>query len=178
LANIPDDPNAVLDAAIANEMEGRKILLRGQEAASTPLAKATFQFLANEETHHIELIEEFSQSLKGVKTWDPESMKEISMSEVGVAIKGIFERFATQFEAVATADDERLEIYKVAMDMERRGFDFYSSAAAKSEDPQAKGFYTFLAHEEQRHYQMIQDTHDFLAQPDALLAMEERWMQT
>jgi rubrerythrin len=178
MQDIPDNPDAVIDTAIANEIEGHKILLRGKETANEPLARATFEFLANEELKHIRIIKEYSESIAGVRAWDPSSLEETTLSDAGSSIHGIFERFAAQFEAAGTAEDERLEVYRVAMDMERRGFDFYSRAADKASDERARTLYRFLAGEEQRHFRIIQDTHDFLEQPDALLAMEERWMQT
>jgi rubrerythrin len=178
MQNIPDDPKAIMEAAIANEIEGHKILQRGRQAVSNPLTKATFQFLANEELKHIELIKEFSQSLSGIKSWDPSSLREITLAEAGASIRGIFERFATQFEEAGTADDERMEVYEIAMDMERQGHDFYKRAANKVNDEQTKKLLLFLANEEIRHFTMIQDTHDFLKHPDGILAMEERWMQT
>lgn len=175
--NIPNDPRAVVETAIAYEIEGRAILERGKESANNPLAKATFEFLANEEIKHIEHIKEFAKSLDGAGEWNPGDMQEIKLSDAATQIKGIFERFETQFEEVSASDDERLEVYKVAMDMESRGHNFYSKAAETTTNEQAKKLFTFLAGEEQKHFQMIQDTHDFLAMPDAFLAMEERWMQ-
>lgn len=178
MRDISNDLNSIIEAAIANEIEGHKIFQRGKKAANDPLAQATFEFLANEELKHIELIREFLQAVDNNITWDPERMREIALAEDGAAIRGIFERFAAQFEEVATADDERLEIYRVAMDMERRGYDFYTRAALKVSDDRARRLFEFLAEEETKHFQIIQDTHDFLQQPDAILATEERWMQT
>lgn len=178
MTNISDDPNAVVETAIANEIEGHKILMNARETANDPLARATFDFLATEELHHIELIKEFSRTLSGVQEFDLAKLHETSMSEAASKVKSIFERFAVDFEAAAATDDQRLETYKVAMDMERRGHDFYSSAAKKVADGRARELFEFLASEEQRHFNMIQDTHDFLDQPDGILAMEERWMQT
>lgn len=178
MSTIAQDPNAILAAAIANEVVGHKILLQAKETALTALGSATFEFLANEELRHIEIIEKYAASLNSEETWDGAKLAETSLSDAGSAIRSIFQRFATQFEEARTADDERLEIYQVAMDMERKGYQFYSAAAEKAEDTNAADLFRFLAHEEQRHFQIIQDTHDFLKQPDALLAMEERWMQT
>lgn len=178
MVNIPDDPKVIIESAIANEIEGHKILQRGKKAANTRLGQATFEFLSSEELHHIELIKEFAQSLEGVKEWDPSEMRESTLSDSGAGIKGLFERFGTQFEEVAATENERLEAYEVAMDMERRGYEFYSRAAEKVTDGRARSLFKFLAGEEQRHFQIIQDTHDFLDHPDGLLAMEERWMQT
>ena len=178
MQEIPNDLKSIIEAAIANEIEGHKILQRSEESASNPLAQAAFDFLANEELKHIDLIREFSNALDADTAWDPERMREIALDKNGAAIRGIFERFATQFEEVATADDERLEIYKIAMDMERRGYEFYSRAASKATDERARALFEFLAAEETKHFQIIQDTHDFIQQPDAILATEERWMQT
>ncbi|HOK55294.1 MAG TPA: ferritin family protein [Armatimonadota bacterium] len=178
MQNIPNDPQAIMEAAIANEIEGHKILQRGKKTVDSPLARATFEFLANEELKHIELIKDFSQVIAGIKKWDPESLQETTLSDAGNGIRGIFEQFAHQYEEVSIADDERLQIYQVAMDMERRGYDFYTKAADKVQDERAKKLLQFLASEEIRHFQIIQDTHSFLQQPDAILAMEERWMQT
>ncbi len=175
--NIPDDPNTILDIAIANEVEGHKILTNAKESANTALAKATFDFLASEELNHIELIKDFAKTLAGAQEWDDSRLKEISLSEAGSHIKNIFERFAAEFETVSASSDERLETYKVAMDMEHRGYDFYSGAAKKVHDERAKQLFNFLAAEEERHFKMIQDTHDFLNHPDGIMAMEERWMQ-
>lgn len=178
MLNIPQDTETILDAAIANELEGHRILQQAKETALTPIARATFEFLANEEIRHIQLIKEFAQSLEGVKEWDGSRLQELSLADAGSAIRGIFQRFCTQFEEARTADDERQEVYQVAMDMERRGYEFYSGAAEKATDESAKTLFRFLATEEQTHFQMIQDTRDFLKQPDAMLAIEERWMQT
>lgn len=175
--DIPNDPAAIVDAAIANELEGHKILHRGKEAADNPLAKATFEFLAGEEIKHIEIIKNFAREMAGGGHGQQLDMKRTTLAEAGAAIKGIFERFGQQFEEAGTAPDQRMDVYETAMDMERRGYEFYSTAAGKVTDPKAKAMFEFLAAEEQRHFQMIQDTHDFLEQPDALLAMEERWMQ-
>lgn len=177
LLNVPDDPNDIMDAAIANEIEGYNILQRGKRTANDPLARATFEFLANEELKHIEIIKEFTGSITGIRSWSPDSLKERSIQDAGSNIRNIFERFAVQFEETNTSDEERLEVYRIAMDMERRGYEFYTQAADKVSSEHAKKIFRFLAGEETRHFQIIQDTHDFLEQPDAILAMEERWMQ-
>jgi rubrerythrin len=176
--NIPDDPKAVVETAIANEIEGHKILENAKESSTDPLARATFEFLASEELHHIELIKDYSRVLAGDKSWNPDALQETSLATAAAGVRGIFERFASEFESATTSDDQRLEIYKVAMDMEHRGYDFYSGAARKMTDEDSRKLFEFLAKEEQRHFKMIQDTHDFLDQPDGILAMEERWMQT
>jgi rubrerythrin len=178
MTNIPNDPNAVLEAALANELEAHDILLRAEESVDSTIVKATFEFLAREELKHIEIIKKFAEDIKGLEAWDQESLEGLKMSEAAAHIRGIFQRFATQFEQANQTDDARMEVYKVAMDMERRGYEFYSRAAGIVTEEKAKQLFSFLAGEEQKHFQIIQDTHDYLENPDGLMAMEEHWMQT
>lgn len=168
----------VLEVALQNELKGHEILTSARENVENPLAKATFDFLANEELKHIDIIQKFAQSLAGTGEFTTEELIEMSTPEAKQNIKSIFERFRVSFEAVAASDRPRLETYEVAMDMERRGHDYYKSAAEQTTNEDARRLYEFLASEETRHFELIQDTHDYLQQPDALAAVEERWMQT
>ena len=177
MQNIPDDPNAVVEMAIKFEIEGHKILQQAKKASTEPLAIATFEFLANEELKHIEIIEDYAKTLEGAKEWSPDMLKELTLAGASAGIRGIFERFGAQFEEATTAPEQRMEVYKVAMDMERRGYDFYKTASEKSSNEQSRSFFSFLAGEEMRHFRIIQDTHDFLDNPDGFFSIEERWMQ-
>ncbi|MHB0913550.1 MAG: ferritin-like domain-containing protein [Armatimonadota bacterium] len=170
---IPTDPAEVVQAAIRFEEEGHRILSEAGKRARHPLSRATFEFLAEQELAHIEAIKAFASS----PDFDPSGLVPITKRQAGEKIKGLFAEFQSQFESTAGLDDERMEVYGVALDMERKGHDFYEHAAAQAEDPRARKLYEFLAGEETRHFELIQDTRDFLAQPDAFMAVEERWMQ-
>jgi len=173
-----NDPREVLEMALHNELKAREILQNARETVDNPLARATFDFLADEELKHIDIISKFAESLAGVGQFDEKDLLSTTTSEAKGRIKSIFERFRVQFEEVGAGDQPRLETYRVAMDMERRGHDFYKRAAEETADGEARKLYAFLAGEETRHFELIQDTHDYLQQPDALMAVEERWMQT
>ncbi len=174
---IPDDPREVAEAALRYEAEGRKILTDARDKAHDPLAKATFEFLANQEIKHMADIRSFVASLAGTEAFDAGGLgPPITLRQAGEQITGLFHDFREKFEATPEEGDERLEVYQVAMDMERRGYDFYSAAAALAADG-ARILYDFLAAEELRHFEIIQDTYTFIKQPDAIMAIEERWMQ-
>lgn len=175
MVQVPSDPKEVLNLALQNEEQGYKILSDASNACEDKLAKATFDFLAKEEIKHIEIIKHFAETGEAI---DPSKIKVLEKIEVGKAIKGIFEQFGWQYEQAATTGYEiRQEAYRTAMDMERHGHHYYKQAAEQAQGEAAKEFYEFLAAEEIRHYEIIQETYEFLEQPDALLAMEERWMQ-
>jgi rubrerythrin len=172
--NIPNDPKEVLEMAVNNEREAYELLCASRDACEDKLSKATFDFLAKEELKHIDVIQKFGET--GVAS-APDVSKSLTKADVAKGIKGIFEQFGWQYEQAAATDD-RMEAYRTAMDMERHGHQFYAKAAEVSTNPEAKKFFEFLAREEVRHFEIIQDSYDFLSEPDAMLAMEERWMQT
>ena len=175
MTDVPNDPAKVLEIAIANEEQGYKILCDARDACEDKLAKATCDFLAKEELKHIDIIRKYAS------TGQPEALSAgaaLSRKRIAEGIKGIFEQFGWQYQQVATEHEARLEAYRTAMEMERHGQLFYAEAAKTSKDEQAKKFYEFLAAEEIRHFELLQESHDFFQQPDAMLAMEEGWMQT
>ena len=177
MAQVSDDAKQVLETALQNELKAREILQQSRENVDNPLAKATFDFLADEELKHIVIIKQFASGLTGEEDLDTDEMTTLTTPEAKQRIASIFERFRVAFEAVSTSDQPRQEVYEVAMDMERHGHDFYTRAAQQTSDEKSKRLYEFLAGEEIKHFELIQDTHDFLQQPDAMLAIEERWMQ-
>ncbi len=175
MAEIPADPKQVLDMALQNEVQGHKILSDARDICQDKLAKATFDFLAKEELKHIEIIKRFAQT--GVAS-APLASDTLSRADAAREIKGIFAQFGWQYEQVASEFNARAEAYRTAMEMERHGHHFYHQAAENAQDPEVKKFFDFLAAEEVRHFEILQDSLDFLEQPDAMLALEERWMQS
>jgi rubrerythrin len=172
------NPTEVAEAAMQFELEGRKILIDAGQKAQDPLSKATFQFLADQELKHIEAIKAFAASLAGEGKFDPSALQApLTKLQAREGIKGIFAQFQSKFEATAGQEHERQEVYKVAMDMERRGHDFYESSAERSTDDTSKKLFKWLTGEETNHFEIIQETAEFLKQPDAIMAVQERWMQ-
>ncbi len=51
-----------------------------------------------------------------------------------------------------------VQAVKIAMDLEQKGFGFYSGLASKATDPKEKAFYRRLANEEKRHLQILEET--------------------
>lgn len=174
---ISNDPKEVAESALRYEAEGYKILSDAKTAATDALSQATFGFLAAQELTHVEAIKAFTGMISGDGEFDLNAIANpLTEEDAKQEIKGIFAQFKDRFDQAA-AQETRLDVYEVAMDMERRGHEFYSDAALKSTDAVSKKLYEFLAAEEQKHFDIIQDTHDFLKQPDAFMAVEERWMQ-
>lgn len=175
---IPDDPKEVIKAAMDFEAEGYKIFVDAGEKSTDSLSKATFTFLRDQEVIHMERIKQFAAMMESGDEFDANSLGEpIDVAKAKKQIGGIFAEFKSQFEATAGDSNERMEVYNVAMKMECRGHDFYGSAADEAKDEVSRRIYRFLSDEEAQHYMIIQETYSYLMQPDAIMAVEERWMQ-
>jgi len=174
---LPENPREIADLAIEYEKEGRRLLLSARDDACDPLTKATFHFLADQESQHIHAIESYLDALIHKGAFDPSEYEPLTLQGAGREVTKLFEDFRQKYEETACTEEERLKVYQAAMEMERRGYELYSSAASKVNDETSRQFYEFLASEEDRHFQILQDTYTFLKQPDAVMAIEERWMQ-
>lgn len=176
MMQFPNDPKKVAEAAMQFELEGHRILLESAEKAKDALSMATFKFLADQELKHIEAIKAFAEALGTNAEFDfCKLCTAVSKEEALREIQCFFAEYESEFENIS-ADESRLQVYEVAMNMEDNGYQFYKCAAENETDPASRKFYEFLAAEEIKHFEIIQDTHDFLKQPDAFLAIEEHWM--
>jgi rubrerythrin len=176
---ISNDPKEVAESALDFEYEGHKILAEAAKEATDPLSKATFEFLAGEEIKHIEAIKAYAKALAEQGKFDTTNLgMPLSKEEASTRIRSLFAQFKPHFQETIWREEGRLKIYDIALDMERHGYDFYTQASAHATDETAKQFYEFLANEESKHFEIIQETKAFLAQPDALMAYEEHWMTT
>ncbi|MGB9586891.1 MAG: ferritin-like domain-containing protein [Armatimonadota bacterium] len=179
MTGVSNNPKEVAEAALTFEYEGHKILSDAEREATDPLSKATFHFLADQELKHIEAIKAFARSLAGEGRFETQTLGEpMSKDDANDRIRSLFAQFKPHFEETIWREEGRLQVYDIAMDMERHGYKFYTQAAKLASDETARRFYEFLAEEETKHFEIIQETRDFLAQPDAFMAYEEHWMTT
>ena len=177
MVTIPTDPKEIIKASLEFEEEGYKLFIDSIAKATDPLTKSTFQFLADQEIKHMETIKTFASSLEGTDSFDLDTLPEtINVPKAKQEIRNIFAQIGAEFDGVVGDEDERMEVYKVAMKLESRGHDFYGTASDQATDDNARRIYRFLSDEEAQHYMIIQDTFMYLMQPDAFMAIDEHWM--
>src|ERR1700690_44144 len=89
-------------------------------------------------------------------------------------IKTVFsEQKDAMMERVNALENE-LEALKIAMKMEKDGYDFYLVAAAKAGSAQEKKLFERLAVEENDHYAILNETFSFLDNTGQWYMYEER----
>ncbi len=170
-ANFKNEKEA-LSMAIEMEQEGRTFYLKTAEKTTDKMTKEVFEFLANEESKHIDAIKTFYDNvIAGTKSNYHEI---IGGNTPEIAKKAIYNLFKGLSEKVPT-DKPDIEAYGFARDFEKNGEKFYREAAQKAEDENVKLLFEFLVDEEVRHFEMIDDSMAFLENPDEWFHRQEKW---
>jgi len=164
-----------LEYALKTEQDGRAMYLQAKDEAAAPLARATFQMLADEELKHVETIKHFHQHLADSGQW-PELATIVpgEHADLVAGIATIFEqRGAAAVEAAAeTADDTAA--YETALQFESRARAWYAEHRDATADEKARAFYQFMYEEENRHYELLEETLTFLDSTADWFAKHER----
>jgi rubrerythrin len=174
---IPTDPLAVLELALKNERTAHDLYLDAGEKATSEIARHTFRFLCDEEKRHMKRINEYFGAIRNGT--EPGEVDETHSVEYAKAhLRSIFEQFAGDVAKTSEAPEQHLDAYRVALDIERTGYEFYKKAAAQAATEFGKRFFGWLTDEENAHYKLLDETYSFLERPEGYLAEMERWMQT
>lgn len=164
------DLKKAVKISVENEVKGRSMYIEFMERAKNPVTKATFKFLSDEELRHIEKIKEIAESLKGnfvVPSLEPTSIKK--MKEIfGVSVK--------EFGKNARADSKDIEAHELAMNFEKKSYEFYGKLSTDSSDISVKAFFEAIKNEEEDHYEFIEKALSYIKNPAGFYADEEGWL--
>ena len=142
----------VIDVAKKMETDAIKFYSEAANKTAYPAGRKMFETIMEDEKRHLEIITKLIEGLD-VHMDDVHPLKNI---------KTVFEKMKDDMmERVAATSDE-LEAFKIAMQMEKEGLDFYTKLAAEAETEKEKGLFEKLIHEEQQHYNIFASTYDFL----------------
>lgn len=163
----------MLKTALAMEEKGCKMYLKIAQATDNSLVKRVFDTLAKDETLHIKAIKRFYlQSLKPlaklniVKLLKAKTNKKKKKEIFGVATK------KWQKDLSLTKSDQAA--YKFALDFESKGYEFYQRALSKTKEEKVRKLLTFLTKQENEHYRLLQETHEYLIHPTSWFIKEEK----
>ncbi len=157
------DVKEAMKMAIDNEVKGREMYKKFAGRAENEVTKRTFQFLASEETRHIDSINSFDPS-SAVVPMDPKGFGEI---------KTIFEESIEHFDKQAKPKTDDLEAHKIGMELERKSFELYEKLRDEAEDENIRKFFQFLIKEEKAHFELIQKSFNFISDPEGFYAEQE-----
>lgn len=139
---------------IARKMETDAIKFYTEAAQKTnyPAGKQMFETIVADEKRHLEIV---NQLLKGLHV----HVEDVHPVE---NIKTVFEEMKDKMMEKVKATTDELEAFKIAMQMEKEGLEFYRKLLSESKTDKEKTLYEKLVREEQQHYDIFANTYNFL----------------
>ncbi len=156
-----DSALKALENAIITEREGRRFYEEAARRTSDTHGKEMFKALVHDEEGHSQILEAEYSSLAGGRGWvDVKTARETQVT--GSRVRLFPQEASSSRLDVAKAISD-LQVLEMAMDFERQGYHLYNQAAAQTNDTNAKAVYEHLAKEENKHFTLLQETHDYLS---------------
>ncbi len=162
---------AILRRAAENERQGYHFYQEAVARMADARGREMFESLGEDETRHLHLLSVEYQSLERGEGWiDPqEAMEQKIEVDISQPLFPGEEMAPVAFpwdEAAERGWDELqtdLAVLKFGMEMEERFYEMYKSALeeAVSDSPAARA-YQFLMAEENRHFELLQEAHNYL----------------
>jgi rubrerythrin len=139
---------------IARKMETDAIKFYTEAAKKTkyPAGRKMFETIINDEKRHLDIVNRLLKGLD-VQMEDVHPMKNI---------KTVFEEMKDEMMEKVEATSDELEAFKIAMQMEEKGLEFYKKLSSEAETEKEKALLLKLVGEEQAHYNIFANTYNFL----------------
>ena len=154
-----------LQTALDFEEKGHHIYEEVSNKTENQIVEKTFRYLANQELIHIEVIKEYIKEekieLKGDK------LKET---------KKFFSTTIRKFKEKTELSNDDLKAHETALELEQKSYDFYKEQREKTADKDLNKFFSFLMEQENNHYGLVQKAYNYIKNPDAFYAEEEKWV--
>lgn len=151
---------------LAMKMETDAISFYTEAALKTgyPVGRKMFQAITEDEKRHLEML---SQIVKGLQVThnDVSPLKNV---------KTVFETMKADMMRKVEATSDELEAFKIAMQMEKEGMEFYERTLSTATRDKERALLERLIREEQQHYDIFANTYHFLSDTGNWFLWEER----
>lgn len=141
-----------IEIAIKMEKDAIDFYTKAAEKTRHPVGKKMFQSVTEDEKRHLQML---SQIFREV---------DIKMDEVSPMrnVKTIFESMRDSMMKRVEATKDELEAFKIAMQMEKEGIEFYKRFEAESQKQKERTLFERLIKEEEQHYDIFANTYNFM----------------
>ncbi len=173
-------PQGVLRRGMTLERDGYKFYMQAAERASDPRGAAMFRDLAEQEVDHLKLLLVEYEALEENGRWlpfreamdrsididpdDPDLPGEEPPSDYELPV------FTPEREVSLESDLAALDFGLETEDISR---DLYAQGAEQTEDERAREAYQFLVQQEERHYELLHNTREYLSENETWWDSEE-----
>ncbi len=152
-----------IEIAIKMETDAIKFYTEASEKTKNSVGKQMFLTIVEDEKRHLDTL---SQILKGLNI----TIQDVSPME---NIRTVFESLKNGMMKRVEATTDELEAFKIAMQMEKEGVEFYKEAAEKANTEKERALFERLIKEEQEHYNIFSNTYFFLHDTGSWFMWEE-----
>ncbi len=158
-----------LQQARKMEMDGIDFYNKLAEQCASEAGKAMFTSFSDDEKRHLRIIKEVAEGM-GVNAADLPMPRD--------TIRTIFADAAAKVDDYANATQDEKDAIQVAMGMETKSFQLYTESAAQADDASVKELFERLAAQEDQHYEMLQNTLEYLNNNEAWFLWKEGGLLT
>jgi rubrerythrin len=150
-----------INMAIEMEMDGKECYLAASKDSTNEAGKKLLQSLAEEEDSHRRTFEEIYDAIRKGRGWPPIDLGADRVPD----IRNSLVKTCQALGISTSGTSSELDAVKVAIDKEKRSYDFYENQAMNAAYDNEKEFYETLAREEREHELALLDYYDYLADP-------------
>ena len=162
-----NSPLGILRRAMQIERDGYKFYNEAAERAVGERGQNMFRGLAADEEKHLRILLVEYRALESGQGWvDPTQAleEEFELDPTNPDLPG--EEYPEPWPIFTPARESSLEgdiaALEFGMETEQLSYDLYNKSAKEQTDPAAKQAYKLLAKEENRHYEILQSSRDYL----------------
>lgn len=166
------EQNNPVKIAIKMEIDGMAFYREAAEKTKNPLGKKMFLSFIEDEKNHLKALETIFKSADfGVindifKGSDPKKR-----------VKTVFAQAEEDKDLERQkADADDIKAIEMAMELEKKGYDYYMEISKTAENENIRNLFKILANEENQHYAILQNSHTFLTDTGNWFIWEERAM--
>jgi rubrerythrin len=160
--NKGESVNAI-EIAIRMETDAIDFYTAASEKTTNPVGKKMFMSIKEDEKRHLQALSQIFKEV-GIKMDDVSPMRNM---------KTIFESMKNAMMQRVQATPDELESFKIAIQMEKEGIEFYKKAEAGAQTEKEKALFERLIKEEQQHHDIFANTYFFLSDTGSWFMWEE-----
>lgn len=152
-----------IEISIKMEKDAIDFYTQAAEKTGHPVGKKMLLSIIEDEKRHLQML---SQIFKEI---------DITIQDVNPMrnMKTIFETMKDSMMKRIEATSDELEAFKIAMQMEKEGVEFYKNAGAEATTEKERALFERLVKEEQQHYEIFANTYFFLSDTGSWFMWEE-----
>jgi rubrerythrin len=152
-----------IEIAIKMEKDSIQFYTEASQKTGNPVGKKMFLSIAADEKRHLEMLSQIFKEID-IKMQDVNPMKNI---------RTVFETMKDKMNEKVKATTDELEAFKIAMQIEKEGIEFYKKAGLEARTEKEKSLFERLIKEEQQHYDIFVNTYSFLYDTGSWFMWEE-----